>query len=144
MKQPRFIPWKGPEILEKDLPPGVRYAYTDSIHACQVEYISEASGACVEVQGGDGQPCFRFMCPPRTNTPVTILDWPDHCGPRPCGFPTWGEIGDGSPSEYAQCVFRYGAETTVGARARDIDPHSSSSRPGGEFLGYLVWEDSDE
>ncbi|MDF1703044.1 MAG: hypothetical protein P1V36_17990, partial [Planctomycetota bacterium] len=52
-REPKLIRWKGAEIREKDLPPGVRYCWSAGDND---EYLKCGEGKCVILKSG-GRPC---------------------------------------------------------------------------------------
>lgn len=135
-REPKLIRWKGAEIRECDLPEGVRYRLLNVALA----YIATTGGRTVRVWDGESEE-FRLIERSRCDEPVHILDWPDHCGPRPDANPTWKQIVDGAPSPEAKLVFVKDGVEDIRSEVRYL--RGTNGVPYdcfGTFLGYLVWE----
>lgn len=133
--KPEFHEWTGAELREWDLPAGVRYRLA-CVHA---EYIAAEKGKFVTVRDLDGEPCFYVPRYERGDTPVTILDWPDWCGPRPDAQPTFKQIREMAPNPRAQTVWLKDGRKTAGLAACHYE--GSGWGPCSGFLGWLTWEE---
>lgn len=101
MKTGKFTPWNGKPILEQDLPPGVRYIEPITREEClslnlrKKVWLTQGNNRCCELSSVERGP----------RQVGTIIDWPDHCGHRPSGEPTWDNIIDMAPSPTALVVW---------------------------------------
>lgn len=137
--KPVFHPWEGAQILERDLPPGVRYRYTKG-HA---EYIAAEGGRVVTVRDRDGNPCYCVPYERRGVHPVTIVNWPDWCGPRPDAQPTRNQIRTLAPHPDALTVWKEGGRVECGGIAGFYGGvgRCDYDKPCNHFLGWLTLED---
>lgn len=135
MKQPRFIPWEN-KIFTEQLPAGVEYTFHSTPNA---RLLACMGGKTVLMANGAGTHCYSVQ-----NTAhgidVVILNWPEHCGPRPSTNPTWEEIKDNAPRPDAELRFRQpnGNEYTSLTKVNELT--GLYIKPDNEFLGYVVWE----
>jgi len=140
-RKPVLVEWKGAEIMESRMKPGARYAFSGAAIGV-TEFIATTEGWSVQVLSGC-KPCFVLVRQGSAagGHPVTILDWPSHCGPRPDAKPTWKQIVEGAPSPEAAVVFVKNGSEVVGAQVSYFQPHNyTPDAANGTFLGYLVWE----
>lgn len=133
----RFVEWKPEPVREKDLPEGVRYKYTGSLKS---EYVAASGTLRTQVADYCGTPCHQHASK-RDDSPVTILDWPSWCGPRPemNTRPTYKQIVERSPSQSAYFLFATlnGWKYTSGPVSLFVGDDSSVMDT---FLGWLVIE----
>jgi hypothetical protein len=132
-REPKLSRWKGAEILEKDLPPGV--TFYDTRRDCLFLSVPGGRYVCVLWYGDE---CLDTSCYRRGLAVCKVHDWPDHCGPLPDAKPTWKQIVEGAPNPRAQLVFDYDDGPYAGTMACAAVLRDDTPCRG--FLGYLVWE----
>lgn len=125
----RLVKWQPMPMLERDLPPGVEYTYA----GCPNErYLKCNDNQCVILMSNGRR--TATVAGARMDLPVTILDWPDWCGPRPTSTPTWADIIVGAPAgSVAWFEDRDGLPhlCKIPAIPRPTPPHN-------RFVGWLV------
>ena len=130
--EPRFVKWEGKRVLEKDLPPGVRYRRPHD----DTEWVALYGGLFMWADKYAVQTGADGITIKRDETPVTIISWPDDCGPRPDERPTWAEIIDNAPSPDALPVFE-GDRCGRWAGAPVRSCRRTAQDPDCTFLGYF-------
>ena len=145
----KYKPFVMPEpapLLEKDLPPGVRYRMMPSSPGGPPrEFISATclpSVLRIRVVDERGKRCFEAHGVGRGSEPVTILDWPEWCGPRP-DQPrpiTYADIREQAPTPGSNVVLagRDGEEVWLTGSIATIPICGAISDC--ICLGYHYWE----
>lgn len=139
MNVPKWTEYPKGQVLEKDLPPGVWYRWVTD--GPDVRMVALANGERM-FTGRSGRDYYDPDVGPRRDSPVTILDWPDHCGPRPdTRHPTYEQVVKNAPSRDAYVVFCHsgGGKEFIKASAFSF---GETSRATGKVLGYLEFPES--